>query len=107
MVVLKKIRAGTIVETLLASVIIMVVFSYASLSLNGAFAGVIRHKDTAFQNRIKELVYLLKNDQLEVPFYEDTDSWDIQIQEKEGAYHLTTLYKPTESEKEIAIYEAY
>lgn len=84
MVVLKKIRAATLVETLVASVIIVVVFMIASLSLNNIFKGTIQSNDSEIQNRIKQITYLYKSKQIDIPFYENNEKWDISIEKQEG-----------------------
>jgi len=84
MVILKKIRSATLVETLVASVIIVVVFMIASLSLNNIFKGTIQSKDSEFQNRIKQITYFYKSTQIDIPFYEDNNQWEISIEKQKG-----------------------
>ncbi len=103
MVVLKKIRAATLVETLIASVIIVVVFMIASMSLNNIFKGAIKGNDTQFQNRIKELSYLYKNDKINFPFYEDTNNWEITIEKQNGEIILYSENKNTSKSQQIRI----
>ncbi len=94
-VVLKKIRAATLVETIIASGIVLIVFTIGSLSLNNVFQSVVKHNEGPFQNRVKELTYLAKNKTLELPFYEDTSTWDITIEKSETKIQLEAHYKPT------------
>jgi len=103
MVVLKKIRAATLVETLIASVIIVVVFMIASLSLNNIFRGAVIGNDSGLQNRIKELSYLYKNDKVFVPFYEDTDLWEIIIEKQNGEVILFYENKYASKKNQILI----
>ena len=105
MVILKKIRAATLAEQLVASAIIMVIFSIASLSLNNVFQGAVKGKDSAFQNRIKELTYFTQKEKLNIPFYEENDRWDIAIEEQEGVIYLEALHKPSKKNKKIKIVE--
>ena len=59
-VLIKKIRATTLVESLVSSAIILIVFVFSSLSLNALFAGNIRSDDSQLQNRIRELSYFFR-----------------------------------------------
>ena len=79
MVILKKIRAATLVETLVASAIIVIVFMIASLSLNNIFKGNIKSDDSDLQNKIKQITYLYKNDKITIPYYENNKQWDISL----------------------------
>ena len=57
MVVLKKIKASTLVETITAAVIIVIVFSIALLTLNNVFAHKIKSDTSRIDNYLNELVY--------------------------------------------------
>lgn len=79
MVVLKKIRAATLIETLTASVLIIIVFMIASLSFSNIFTNHIKRDQSAINNRIKELEYLLIHEQIQLPYTEDFGTWEIEI----------------------------
>ncbi|PHS65762.1 MAG: hypothetical protein COB12_06735 [Flavobacterium sp.] len=103
MVVLKKIQSATLVETLVASVIILVVFLIASMSLNNVFKTTIKENDSALKSRIKELHYLNRNHQIIIPFYEETDLWEIKIEKQQGATLLFSESKLNNKVKETKI----
>ena len=103
MAILKKIQAATLVETLIASVIIVVVFMIASMSLNNVFKGTMKGNDTKLQNRIKELSYLYKNGKISIPFYEDSDTWEIKIEKQEGEILLISDNKNSSVLKQVII----
>ncbi|MFC5044442.1 hypothetical protein ACFSTE_14830 [Aquimarina hainanensis] len=96
MVVLKKIKAATLIETLTASVLIIIVFMIASLSFNTVFSNHIRADKSAIDNRIKELEYFLIHDQIKIPYIEDFGQWEITIEKKK---HLTVITSQREGEK--------
>ncbi|MDH7445315.1 hypothetical protein [Aquimarina sp. 2201CG14-23] len=79
MVILKKIRAATLIETLTASVLIIIVFMIASLSFNNIFTNHIKRDRSTIENRIKELEYLVIHEKIRLPYTEDFDSWEIEI----------------------------
>ncbi|WP_299223312.1 hypothetical protein [uncultured Aquimarina sp.] len=79
MVILKKIRAATLIETLTASVLIIIVFMIASLSFNNIFSNHIKRDRSAIENRIKELEYLIIHHKIDIPYTEDFGSWEIEV----------------------------
>lgn len=101
MVVLKKVRSATLVEIMVASVIIVIVFLIASLSVNNIFRGTINSDDSSLRNRINELTYFVQNDKIEIPFYEERLLWDIVI-ENRGKENIMEV-KNKKNGKEIRI----
>lgn len=81
MALLKKIRGASLVETLTASVIIVVVFIIASFSFNNVFLNSVRSDDNLLQNRLQELQYLSEYDKLSLPFYEEGSYWIISAED--------------------------
>lgn len=80
MVVLKKIKASTLMETLVATVLLVVIFMLASLILNNLFSNTINSNTDAIDNYLNELEYLYLNEEIEVPFYDDFKNWEINMQ---------------------------
>jgi len=93
MVVLKKVRAATLVETLIASVLIVIVFMIASASINNVFKQTIKTNDHAYQSRIKELCYFAIHNELDFPFSEDNLKWKIEIEKIEDKILIDGLNK--------------
>ncbi len=106
MVILKKIRSATLVETMVASVIIVIVFVVASLSVNNIFRGTINSDDSALRNRINELTYFIQNKKIKVPFYEETALWDIAI-EKQGEETVMEINNKKNGREETIIIEIW
>ncbi len=82
-IVLFKAKASTIVETLVASVIIVLIFSFASLILNNIFKERITKDISLPENRINELLYLLDKRQIKTPYNETLKNWEISIYEED------------------------
>ncbi len=97
--VLKKIKATTLIETLVASAIILVVFVMGSISISNIFMGTLKNDTHDFDHRVSELEYLTMHKKLALPFFEDTDLWDISIESKGETMVLNGLDK--ESEKTV------
>ena len=80
MAVLKRIKASTLMETLVASVLIIIVFMIASMILNNIFYNSIKNNTQFIENRIHELHYLAMNKELTLPYEETTNKWKITIE---------------------------
>ena len=75
------------VETITASVIILIVFSMALFLLNNLFVSTLRAEETVIFNKLNELQYQYTNSALAIPFQEDYKDWDIQVlKEEEGTF---------------------
>jgi len=83
MVVLKKIKAATLIETLTASVLIIVVFMIASLCFNNIFNNHVKQDRGSINNRIKELEYQIHHQKIKTPYTEEFGAWNIEILKKE------------------------
>ncbi len=79
MAVLKKIGASTLLETIVATVLILVIFAVSSLVINTAFRNNLSGDTTAIENRLNELEYRWLNNTMELPYEEDFQYWEITI----------------------------
>lgn len=89
MVVLKKIKASTLMETMVATVLIVVVFMMSSLLLNTIFSASIKGNTQPILEKLHELEYEYKNGKIVLPYNEDWNNWDIFINSfspKEATY---------------------
>jgi len=88
-------------ETLSASLIIIVVFMVASLSLNNVFANSLKGDEALLQNRIKELKYFTEQGETLFPFYEEREYWEISGSKSKGVGVLKILNKRNGQEYQI------
>lgn len=79
MVILKKIKSATLIETLIATVLIVVVFLMASMIINTIFFNTFHQKKELVMNRLDELEYEYINKSIELPFSEEIENWNIEI----------------------------
>lgn len=79
MVILKKINASTLVETITASLIILIVFTIASLTLNNVFATTIKNDTNQIENHMYKLEYLFKHNKVVVPYKANFSNWQVSI----------------------------
>ena len=80
MALLKKIKAATLMETLVATVLIFVVFLMASAILNNLFSNTIKSNTRAITTKLYTLQYLYDNGQLQLPYQEDYQQWHISAE---------------------------
>lgn len=67
-------------ETLVATVLIVIVFMVASMVLNSLFSNGQIHKHTYLvQERFHELEYRYKHNALLLPYVEDLEDWEIRV----------------------------
>ena len=79
MVVLKKIHASSLMETLVATVLIVIIFMVSSMVLNNIIAGNIRQNTDKIQERMNRLEYEFKNRAIQLPYQEDFETWHISM----------------------------
>lgn len=103
MAILKKIRGATLIETLTASILIIIVFMIASLSFNNIFNNHVKRDHSAIENRIKELEYLVHHQKIKVPYSEDFAGWDIEIISQKQAILITYNKEGKEQNKMVFV----
>lgn len=79
MVILKKIKGSTLMETLVATVLIVIIFMLASMIMNNLFSNAIKSNTRVIDTYISELKYLHVNDELELPYQTDFKDWSIEV----------------------------
>ena len=67
-------------ETLVATVLIVVVFMMASMVLNSLFAGSVAQNDEAIRQELFQLQYQYEYGKLELPYYNELGPWHIEVQ---------------------------
>ena len=105
MALLKKIKAATLMETLVATVLIVLVFMIASMVLNSLFASSIRANEKQARAYLLHLQYQHQNGGLELPYNEVLDSWQIQVyqMEEQGAAQILFTARDSSIRKEIVL----
>ncbi len=73
----RKLRGSTLIEVLVASVLIIIVFTIASLTLNNVFKSTIKSNTHAIDTHINKLMYLYQHDKIGVKYQEDFKDWHI------------------------------
>ncbi|TXK78903.1 hypothetical protein [Mesonia sp. K4-1] len=66
-------------ETLVATIILIIIFVISSLILNNIFGASIQGDKEKINNRLKELEYFYRYDKIELPYEEDFNGWGVYI----------------------------
>lgn len=103
MVVLKKIKAATLIEALAAVLIIVTIFMIASTAMQNVFLSNINNDTRGLDNRLKEIHYLLEHNKIELPFGEQTKDWEIYIDSQDGLLQYEILHIPSNTTKSFAL----
>ncbi|WP_298140153.1 hypothetical protein [Flavobacterium sp.] len=78
--VLKKIKSATLVESLVATVLIVIIFVVSSLIINNLLINGFNNNTTEIENRLYELEYDYQNKNLTLPYQERFQNWNIVIE---------------------------
>ncbi len=79
MVVLKRIKGSTLMETLVATVLIVIIFMISSMLLNTIFLNSIKGKNHDITERLYQLRYEYAHESFDLPYYEDLGDWEFSI----------------------------
>ena len=80
--VLKKIKASTLVETIVASVIIVLIFGIATLVLNNIYKSTLITDRSMQDYELNKLRYQYKNHVIKVPSVQEFEGFDISMEEE-------------------------
>ena len=94
-------------ETLVATVLIVVVFMLASLILNNVFSKTIKNNTNAIEAQLNELRYLQWHNQLEIPYYDDFGVWQISIEKLTNNNLNTIEFEAVNDETNTTILKQY
>ncbi len=80
-------------ETLVATVLIVVVFMTASMVLNNLFATSIQLNDNEVRQELLRLQYQHQNKRLPVPYYAELGPWQIEVSEIDWQSTTQTVFE--------------
>lgn len=79
MAVLKKMSAATLMETMVATVLIVVIFMVSSLILNSLFKAQVKGNLQPLWSHVRQLEYQYQHQKIRLPFYEVWHQWEITL----------------------------
>lgn len=107
----KQIKASSLVETLVATVLIVLLFAIASLTLNNILRNSIKNNTDEIHTELNYLDYLYTYNQINLPFYDTFKDWEIHIYNEQLLEENTVFFNATHtvyntSIKKIKIHHA-
>lgn len=103
MVVLKKIKGATLMETMVATVLIVVIFMMASLLLNSIFSSSIQGNNQQITTYLNTLEYHYQNNNISIPYYEELEDWDIEVRSEQIANSTYLVIEATNKQSKNLI----
>ena len=85
MALLKKVKGSTLFETMVATVLLVIIFTVASLVMQSLLEGEHRQNTRRVQERLQVLEYAISQGQLALPYAEEWEGWSIDIIPSEGS----------------------
>ena len=77
---LKKLKASTLLETLVATVLILVIFIISGLILNNLAKNMFQNNNQAIKTQLHKLNYLSQHKKIQLPYKASYKDWEIQIE---------------------------
>lgn len=92
-------------ETLVATVLIVVVFMMASMTLNALFATTIKTNDDGIRQELLFLQYQYGHGKISLPHYAKLDGWDISVEQRnwQGTQQLLFMAKNESTGRELIL----
>ena len=96
-------------ETLVATVLLVVVFMMASMTLNTLFATTVKNNDEVVRQELLFLQYRYGHGKLSLPYYGELDHWEIKVEERvwQGREQVIFSAVNTSNYKELTYYAVH
>ena len=97
----KKLKASTLVEVLVASVIIILIFSIASMTLNNVFQSSVQGNTHSIDTHLNKLIYLYQHDKIDNNYQDNFKNYEITFSksiENDQAYIEIEAVKSNQSD---------
>lgn len=82
MVILKKLKSATLVEAIVATVLILIVFMVASAIINNLLMNRFNKSTHKIEYRLNELEYKYQNNEIKLPYQESIENWNVLIKKE-------------------------
>jgi len=92
----KKVKSSTLMETLVATVLIVIVFMIASMVLNTLFASSINQNDNQIRQELLQLQYKYEHELLQLPYSDELNQWNITVTQQDFNNRSEVLFLATQ-----------
>ena len=83
MVVLKKIKGSTLMETMVATILIVTIFMISSMLLNNVLSTQIKNNTKGVSMLMEEIEYKYLNNLIATPYYVEESNWEIGLDKQQ------------------------
>jgi uncharacterized membrane protein len=90
-----KVSASSLVETIVATVIIMIVFGIAISSILGVVKRTTENSTYIIDSKLQKLSYLYQNNELKVPNTIEIPQWSIVIKKQQEGKLTFVIFRAT------------
>lgn len=91
MFVLKKVKGGSMVEVIVAAVIVLLVFGIASATLNNIYYSSFKLNKSQLNYQLEKHFYLMKNNAVKIPSIQVFDSFELQLSQENEQYRIEVV----------------
>lgn len=99
----KRVKGSTLIETMVASVLIVLIFMIASLLMNNLIRGQVQGEDRVIRETFHELEYRSIYQLLEYPYYETVEEWEIVLHQVGEGENIRIMATATHTQTEEKI----
>lgn len=89
----RKLKASSLTEVLVATVLIVVVFGIAIATLHNIMQSTVSKNTKAIEAELTELRYLYKNNKITLPYADEINDWQITVQKVTQGAHSTVYFE--------------
>lgn len=103
----RKLGSATLMEVVVATALIVVIFVVASLVLNNLLKSYYLGRTHQATYRINQLHYQLSNGTIVVPYHERYGDWDIEIKKESARGETCVAFRAENQESGKTVRRAY
>ncbi|AWX45702.1 hypothetical protein HME9304_02729 [Flagellimonas maritima] len=90
-------------ETLVATVLIVIVFMVASMVLNSLFVGSFLHNENQVREELLQLQYQYQYGKLEIPYNDEVGAWNIAVKKEDWDTFNNIIFSASHNESNAKI----
>ncbi|AWX43273.1 hypothetical protein HME9304_00260 [Flagellimonas maritima] len=103
MAVLRKVKSSTLMETMVGTVLIVVIFMLSSLVMNSLFSSQVKGNLQSIHTYLDRLEYQIINQKVTLPYFEEWETWNVTVDEnhQEGTVTIQITEKENKGTRTI------
>jgi len=101
MALLVKLRSATLMEALVATILLLSIFIIASLVLNNLLLNALNGNTNRIDYRLNELQYEFQNSKIKLPYNEIFEDWNLKIYRIDKSHEISIVAENLANGKRI------